>query len=371
MSNLPESPAPFSIDDAVAMQRATDEATKADPAFPGKLLAALKASGAYPVDYEATIAAMNDAMVGGTGIVKISYIDPESIRATPAASDTEMAELRVAFERWYCDVYWNFKSTRPNMFNGKEYDESVVQLAWASWQMASDRARIAQSAPAVEPPKLDTEQSREYLVEFMMKHFTDKTYHRYIRGQRGAVNLAGDFAWQMARALRQLAAAPTPPAQPAPSGLYEAIKHGDDAHRAWLKAAIEAFYADLPMPAYVPSQPAPDLSAQLAEWERLRDPVVLHASLLKGEPAQLTPEQLRHIAGADLSARDAGVAEACEIVNRAVNSLSLLHAKAVASLNPAISGKLAMVHDDLARAWRLLYAPAAPSDARDAQGEAS
>lgn len=69
----------------------------------------------------------------------------------------------------------------------------------------SRRAAAAPFEPS-EPEKLDTDQSREYLVKFMEQHFTDKTYHRYIRGERGAVNLAGDFAWQMARALRMIEA---------------------------------------------------------------------------------------------------------------------------------------------------------------------
>jgi hypothetical protein len=53
----------------------------------------------------------------------------------------------------------------------------------------------------------------------MEQHFTDKTYHRYIRGQRDTVNLAGDFAWQMARALR-LCAAAQPEAKAAPDLCY-------------------------------------------------------------------------------------------------------------------------------------------------------
>lgn len=45
-----------------------------------------------------------------------------------------------------------------------------------------------------------TDQAREYLVEFTMENFSDKTFHRYIRGQQEA-SLAGDFAWQMATSL--------------------------------------------------------------------------------------------------------------------------------------------------------------------------
>lgn len=54
-----------------------------------------------------------------------------------------------------------------------------------------------------------------------------------------------------------LAAAPQQPA-PTAATLYEAIKHGDDAHRTWLKEALEACFAGLPVPPPYPStQPAP------------------------------------------------------------------------------------------------------------------
>ena len=76
------------------------------------------------------------------------------------------------------------------------------------------REAIAAAPVQAQEPVSDTEQSREYLVQFMEQHFTDKTYHRYIRGQRGGVNLAGDFAWQMARALRIISAPVQPVAVP-------------------------------------------------------------------------------------------------------------------------------------------------------------
>lgn len=37
------------------------------------------------------------------------------------------------------------------------------------------------------------------------------------------------------------------------------------------------------------------LEAELAEWHKLRDPFNLHASLLRGQPAQLTREQRLHL----------------------------------------------------------------------------
>jgi hypothetical protein len=39
------------------------------------------------------------------------------------------------------------------------------------------------------------------------------------------------------------------------------------------------------------------LRAALAEWEKLRDPVTLHANLLRGQPAQLSREAFAHLAG--------------------------------------------------------------------------
>lgn len=71
-------------------------------------------------------------------------------------------------------------------------------------QPLSPRAADAPSEPS-EPEKLNTDESREYLVKFMMQHFTDKTFHGYIRGPRDT-SLAGDFAWQMARAMRMVEA---------------------------------------------------------------------------------------------------------------------------------------------------------------------
>jgi len=41
------------------------------------------------------------------------------------------------------------------------------------------------------------------------------------------------------------------------------------------------------------------LRAELAEWGKLRNPVALHANLLRGVPAQLSREMLRHITGED------------------------------------------------------------------------
>jgi Lar family restriction alleviation protein len=95
------------------------------------------------------------------------------------------------------------------------------QNAAAQWNR---RAKPEGEAPQAEPEPMNTQSSREYLIEFMEKHFTDKTYHRYIRGEATRNGLAGEFAWQMARALRMLERAPAATlsplcsAQPAESG---------------------------------------------------------------------------------------------------------------------------------------------------------
>lgn len=67
----------------------------------------------------------------------------------------------------------------------------------------------AKTTPA---KKFTTDEAREYLVEYMMENFTDKTFHRYIRGQIGGSGpLAGDFAWQLATALARQPVAPACP----------------------------------------------------------------------------------------------------------------------------------------------------------------
>lgn len=79
------------------------------------------------------------------------------------------------------------------------------------WADSCTSATPAQPiAPPAEP--MTTDEAREFLIGFMNEHFTDRTFHRYIRAQRSEgkveANLAGDFAWQMATALRNIGAAP-------------------------------------------------------------------------------------------------------------------------------------------------------------------
>ena len=74
-------------------------------------------------------------------------------------------------------------------------------------------------ASAAQNKPLTVDEAREYLVTFMEANFTDRTYHSYIRGDFGRNALAGDFAWQLATALRKLAApAPVQQADLCPCG---------------------------------------------------------------------------------------------------------------------------------------------------------
>ena len=47
------------------------------------------------------------------------------------------------------------------------------------------------------------------------------------------------------------------------------------------------------------------LRAEVAEWEKLRGPALLHVNLLRGQPAQLTQAMFAHLAGIDALREDA------------------------------------------------------------------
>jgi hypothetical protein len=88
-----------------------------------------------------------------------------------------------------------------------------------------------------------TDSARQYLVQWMQSNFpTDKTFATYIQG-----DLAGDFAWQLAKALSTQAsatgAAVTPDAAGAPARLDAAAEAGKA-----LRAAVDADsdMADMP-----------------------------------------------------------------------------------------------------------------------------
>jgi hypothetical protein len=121
----------------------------------------------------------------------------EPVRTLPESLPEEVAQyLQSRLHSPICKAEAVWKKLRAMLIAAQQEPVAAPQQA------------AAPSVESVEPPRMTTDESREYLIKFMEKHFTDKTYHRYIRGERGSVNLAGDFAWQMARALRMLAAAP-------------------------------------------------------------------------------------------------------------------------------------------------------------------
>lgn len=45
---------------------------------------------------------------------------------------------------------------------------------------------------------------------------------------------------------------------------------------------------------------------ELAEWRKLRDPVVLHVSLLRGSPAKLDRNTFLHLAGTEPATEPSG-----------------------------------------------------------------
>jgi plasmid maintenance system killer protein len=76
------------------------------------------------------------------------------------------------------------------------------------------RAPLPAKGDRPEPEPMTIDQSKQYLIGFMEQHFKDKTFHRYIRGGLDRATLAGDFAWELARTLRMLSAAPAQAADP-------------------------------------------------------------------------------------------------------------------------------------------------------------
>jgi hypothetical protein len=88
--------------------------------------------------------------------------------------------------------------------------------------------------------------------------------------------------------------------------LFDAIKHGDEDHQGWLKQAIEAHFADRPMPLYVAGVSSKDqLNIQLADWESrtewfTRDTTVRPSSPLRRRRdvthvADLMREEILHL----------------------------------------------------------------------------
>ena len=62
----------------------------------------------------------------------------------------------------------------------------------------------------------------------------------------------------------------------------------------------------------------------VAEWEKLRDPVALHQNLLRGLPAQLTPDMLKHLLGNEF---DKAVEAAIEETKEKCIAIAIEHAE--------------------------------------------
>lgn len=142
------------------------------------------------------------------------------------------------------DVWEATRKANPQMFSDSYDFRLVFAHAIARAAIAAHLERQAQAAPAAreqaqaEPSTMSTDEAREYLVQFMENYFTDKTFHRYIRGRIGGSGpLAADFAWQMARALRMILATPSAAAAPASQeGAHAAL---DEVRNQALEEAAE------------------------------------------------------------------------------------------------------------------------------------
>lgn len=113
------------------------------------------------------------------------------------------------------------RHSKDDVFQSGQYVDRNTHAEWIGYSARAAeefRARALLAAPAsadnpstadaAEPERMNITESKEYLITFMEQHFTDKTFHRYIRGGLDRATLAGDFAWQLARALRMILAAP-------------------------------------------------------------------------------------------------------------------------------------------------------------------
>jgi hypothetical protein len=106
----------------------------------------------------------------------------------------------------------------------------------------------AKAAIAATP--LTALQDRVRVLEEKLRPFAACVYN-----DNGAVTydksgLTNDAFWDAYVVLKRasLATASSPSSETVAEQLYEALKHGDDIHRAWLREAIIAFFAGQPIP---------------------------------------------------------------------------------------------------------------------------
>lgn len=96
-------------------------------------------------------------------------------------------------------------------------------------------ALVAKAEPSQITNTLD---ARKFVDDWHRKHFpTDRTFSRYIKGDTERNQLAGDFAWQLAKALEAMGAAES---AAAPAELH----HNFTTHRASWREAIQAAIAN-------------------------------------------------------------------------------------------------------------------------------
>lgn len=63
------------------------------------------------------------------------------------------------------------------------------------------------------------------------------------------------------------------------------------------RCALLSQREDLPVDRIPAHEELVKLQKEVSEWRKLKDPIVLHINLLRGIPARLTQDMLRHIAG--------------------------------------------------------------------------
>ena len=90
------------------------------------------------------------------------------------------------------------------------------------------------------------------------------------------------------------------PAQPTAKSVYEAIEHGDDQHRAWLRDALTAIWAGQPVPELQPpAQPAQEPVQFLANGTRFKTSEFPYGVCINGLPKELSGRWVALVAAED------------------------------------------------------------------------
>lgn len=100
-----------------------------------------------------------------------------------------------------------------------------------------------------------TEQDRAGFETWLAPEYSREKWHT---GEYTDDTVFSMFAaWQAARRA---------PAVPVPQGLFDAIEHGDETHRGWLKSALEAFFSGKPIPQEVSTAKHPPAAAPVPQF---------------------------------------------------------------------------------------------------------